>query len=74
MLHVIAATIRRALLLALASVPALATAGEGGTPAVGDAAPDAVLTNHQGQEVRLSELWAAAPLVVYFFPKAFTPG
>jgi thioredoxin-dependent peroxiredoxin len=40
--------------------------------AVGDRAPDLVLTNQNGESRSLAELSGAA--IVYFFPKAFTPG
>lgn len=43
-------------------------------PAIGDAIPDVTSTTHDGRTVRLSELAAAGPLVVFFYPKAFTPG
>ncbi|MEX5237903.1 peroxiredoxin [Kocuria arenosa] len=41
------------------------------TPA-GALAPDLTLTDHQGQRVRLAEL--SGKVIVYFYPKAFTPG
>ena len=44
--------------------------------AVGDTAPDFTLTDAQGGEVSLAELRAGARkgVVVYFYPKASTPG
>ncbi|MGQ1798551.1 peroxiredoxin [Kocuria oceani] len=39
----------------------------------GRQAPDFTLTDHEGQEVRLSEL-RGRKVIVYFYPKAFTPG
>lgn len=44
--------------------------------AVGDAAPDFALPDAQGSTVRLSELCASADkgVIVYFYPKACTPG
>ena len=39
----------------------------------GDSAPDFVLTDQDGQQVRLSGL-RGHKVVVYFYPKAFTPG
>ena len=38
----------------------------------GDQAPDVTLPSHDGRQVRLSELWSQQPLVVLFFPLAFT--
>jgi thioredoxin-dependent peroxiredoxin len=42
-------------------------------PAVGDAAPDFELPDQTGQTVRLSDL-RGKPVVLYFYPKADTPG
>lgn len=39
----------------------------------GDPAPELALTNADGQQVRLSDLLGHS-VIVYFFPKAFTPG
>jgi peroxiredoxin Q/BCP len=41
---------------------------------VGDKAPDFALRDTTGAEVRLSEMLEVGPVVVAFFPKAFTPG
>lgn len=38
----------------------------------GDAAPDVTLPDTAGQPVRLRDLWTEQPLVVLFFPLAFT--
>lgn len=42
-------------------------------PKVGDLAPPLTLTNHHGEPRVLADL-RGTPVVVYFFPKAFTPG
>jgi peroxiredoxin Q/BCP len=42
-------------------------------PAAGDAAPDFTLPDQDGAPVTLSEL-RGTPVVVYFYPKADTPG
>ena len=34
--------------------------------AVGTAAPDLTLPDHQGRDVRLSSLWQAKPLILLF--------
>ncbi len=39
----------------------------------GRQAPDFALTDHEGQEVRLSGL-RGRKVIAYFYPKAFTPG
>ena len=38
----------------------------------GDAAPDVTLPSHAGERVSLAGLWSRGPLVVLFFPLAFT--
>jgi thioredoxin-dependent peroxiredoxin len=40
----------------------------------GDPAPDVEMQDPYGYPVRLSELWAKGPVVLYFYPKDFTPG
>jgi peroxiredoxin Q/BCP len=40
---------------------------------VGDAAPDFEVLAHTGEKVRLSAL-AGKPVVLWFYPKADTPG
>ena len=41
---------------------------------VGDAAPDAVSRDEQGNEVRLADFYGDGFTLVYFYPKADTPG
>jgi peroxiredoxin Q/BCP len=41
---------------------------------VGDPAPDFTLPSQTGERVRLSEVWARGPVVLYFYPKDETPG
>jgi thioredoxin-dependent peroxiredoxin len=40
----------------------------------GDRAPDFTLPDHDGRPVRLAELLAQGPLILYFYPADFTPG
>lgn len=42
--------------------------------AVGDAAPDAATRDHEGRAVRLAALYGEGFTLVYFYPKADTPG
>jgi peroxiredoxin len=42
--------------------------------AVGDRAPDFAVTLPDGRAVRLSDFRNRRHIVLYFFPKAFTPG
>jgi len=41
---------------------------------VGDDVGDFTSTDQHGAEVRLSGLLEAGPVVLYFYPKAMTPG
>jgi peroxiredoxin Q/BCP len=41
---------------------------------VGDAAPDVVSRDEQGNDVRLADFYGAGFTLVYFYPKADTPG
>ena len=43
-------------------------------PRPGEVAPDFTLPASTGGEVTLSDLWADGPVVLYFYPKADTPG
>jgi thioredoxin-dependent peroxiredoxin len=43
-------------------------------PATGQPLPDLEVTLHTGERTRLSHLAADGPLVVFFYPKAFTGG
>ena len=40
----------------------------------GDSAPDFTLPSQSGEEIRLSDLWGGRHVVLYFYPKDFTPG
>ena len=40
----------------------------------GSKAPDFILPNENGEEVSLSDLLEAGPIVLYFYPADFTPG
>ena len=41
---------------------------------VGDSVPAATVQDHQGKEVKLTEACAKGLVLVYFYPKADTPG
>lgn len=41
---------------------------------VGDTAPDFDVTDTDGQRHHLSEMVETGPVILAFFPKAFTPG
>lgn len=57
------------LVTALLSTTVLST-----TPAVGDVAPDFTVKDVDGNELTLSKLVEQGPVIVAFFPKAYTPG
>ncbi len=40
----------------------------------GDIVDDFALTDQHGQTIRLSDLVEAGPVVLFFYPKAMTPG
>lgn len=41
---------------------------------VGDRAPDFTLADTEGRQVTLSQALQQGPVILFFFPKAFTPG
>lgn len=43
-------------------------------PQVGDTAPDFTVKDTDGKTYTLSELVKQGPVILAFFPKAFTPG
>jgi thioredoxin-dependent peroxiredoxin len=44
------------------------------TPKVGEVAPDFVVVDTDGQELKLNALVNEGPVILAFFPKAFSPG
>ena len=55
-------------------VTALMSALLAAAPNVGDVAPDFTVKDVDGVELTLSSLVERGPVVLAFFPKAFTPG
>lgn len=41
---------------------------------VGDVAPDFIVTDTDGQELKLNAMVKEGPVILAFFSKAFTPG
>jgi cytochrome oxidase Cu insertion factor (SCO1/SenC/PrrC family) len=66
---------RRSLILGVLAAVLLAVAGAGAALAleVGQKAPDFSLTGPEGKPIKLSELTAKGPVVLYTFIAAFTP-
>ena len=58
---------------ALVGLVGLAGVGTASALAVGDKAPEFTLTGTDGKPVKLSELTAKGPVVIYTFIAAFTP-
>jgi thioredoxin-dependent peroxiredoxin len=56
---------------ALSLVAALVVAS---APKVGDVAPDFTATDTDGNSITLSTMLKDGPVILAFFPKAFTPG
>ena len=54
--------------------PSIITSLMTAQPAVGDLAPDFTVKDLDGVELTLSSLVERGPVVLAFFPKAFTPG
>ena len=66
---------RRSLIMGVLAAMLLAVAGAGAALAleVGQKAPDFTLTGPEGKPIKLSELTAKGPVVLYTFIAAFTP-
>jgi len=66
---------RRSLTMSVlaAALLALAGAGSAGALEVGQKAPDFSLVGPEGKPIKLSELTAKGPVVLYTFIAAFTP-
>lgn len=61
--------------LIAADAPSAATAAVPAGPlTVGAPAPQIVAKDHDGKDVNFSEVYAKGPTLVYFYPKAETPG
>lgn len=43
-------------------------------PSVGDTAPDFDVQDTEGNQLKLSDMVEQGPVILAFFPKAFTPG
>ena len=43
-------------------------------PTKGESAPDIVVKDTSGKDVQLSDYWEKGPVVLAFYPKAFTGG
>lgn len=68
-------TTRRSVIMGVLAAVLLVVAGTGAALAleVGQKAPDFSLTGPEGKPIKLSELTAKGPVVLYTFIAAFTP-
>jgi peroxiredoxin Q/BCP len=66
--------IRMGILLALMFVSVAAMSAEGGTVKVGDAVADVSAPDENGKDIKLSDYKGKNGLVIFFYPKADTPG
>jgi peroxiredoxin len=60
--------------MALLALIVAMTAAAGGPPRVGQPAPDFVLRDQNGRDVRLSDFRGKKSVVLAFYIRAFTPG
>ena len=65
---------RNFVLIILAMLSFLGCSREAGALSVGDAAPRITARDQNGAEVDLADVYAKGPTLVYFYPKAGTPG
>jgi peroxiredoxin Q/BCP len=56
------------------AIPLLAVLLGSSTIKVGDSAPDFTLPDTEGKPITLSQVLEDGPVILFFFPKAFTPG
>jgi len=65
---------RNLLLIMAAMLSFLGCSREAGALSVGDAAPQITARDQNGTEVKLADVYAKGPTLIYFYPKAGTPG
>ncbi len=65
---------RNFLLIVSAMLSFLGCSREAGAISVGDEAPRLTARDQDGEEINLAEVYAKGPTLVYFYPKAGTPG
>jgi peroxiredoxin Q/BCP len=65
---------RNSFLIIAAMLSFLGCSREAGALSVGDAAPNITAREQNGHDVNLADVYAKGPTLVYFYPKAGTPG
>lgn len=65
---------RRVITIIVGMLPLFGCSREAGAILVGDDAPHLVARDQNGGEVRLADFYSRGPTLVYFYPKAGTPG
>jgi len=65
---------RNSFLIMAAMLSFLGCSRDAGALSVGDAAPNVTARDQDGRDVNLADVYAKGPTLVYFYPKAGTPG
>jgi peroxiredoxin Q/BCP len=65
---------RNSFLIMAAMLSFLGCSRDAGALSVGDAAPNITARDQNGHDVNLADVYAKGPTLVYFYPKAGTPG
>ena len=65
---------RNSFLIMAAMLSFLGCSRDAGALSVGDAAPNLTARDQDGRDVNLADVYAKGPTLIYFYPKASTPG
>ncbi len=65
---------RNSFLIMAAMLSFLGCSRDAGALSVGDAAPNLTARDQDGRDVNLADVYAKGPTLIYFYPKAGTPG
>jgi peroxiredoxin Q/BCP len=65
---------RNSFLIMAAMLSFLGCSRDAGALSVGDAAPNVTARDQDGRDVNLADVYAKGPTLIYFYPKAGTPG
>jgi peroxiredoxin Q/BCP len=65
---------RNSFLIMAAMLSFLGCSRNAGALAVGDAAPNVTARDQDGRDLNLADVYAKGPTLIYFYPKAGTPG
>ena len=65
---------RNSFLIMTAMLSFLGCSRDAGALSVGDAAPNVTARDQDGRDLNLADVYAKGPTLIYFYPKAGTPG